>query len=277
MILVVGGTGMIGRALMRHASLMRLPCSHTSRNRNVGHSLDLTDPPEKWQIPSSVENAIICASITGIATCESNPEMTREINVRATKELIRRLSDIGATVTFLSSNLVFPHDAIAPSESSTPNPASEYGRQKLAIEEFLLSSFPSSRIVRPTKVVSPSMPLFLKWIASLGHGESIEAFLDLHFSPIALPSLANWVVKIARGKDSGVFHLSAADSISYAEAARWIAHRSAASESLLTFHSAPVPNNPNTCRLSCDRTTLLTGFRPVSSLQNLEESWLPAK
>jgi dTDP-4-dehydrorhamnose reductase len=277
MILVVGGTGMIGRALLRHAWLMGLPCSQTSRNHDATHYLDLAESPEKWNIPSGVENAIICASVTGIARCESNPKVTRQINVHATKDLIQRLSGIGATITFLSSNLVFPHDAIAPSESSTPNPASEYGRQKLAIEEFLLSSFPSSRIVRPTKVVSPSMPLFLKWIESLGHGQSIEAFLDLHFSPIALPSLADWVMKIARGKESGVFHLSAADSISYADAARWIAHRSTASKSLLTFHSAPVPNNPNTCRLSCDRTTLLTGFRPVSSLQNLEESLLPAK
>ena len=277
MILVIGGNGMIGRALLRHASLIGLPCSQTSRNHDAPHHLDLAESPEKWNIPSGIENAIICASVTGIARCESNPKVTRQINVHATKDLIQRLSGIGATITFLSSNLVFAHDAIAPSESSTPNPASEYGRQKLAIEEFLLSSFPSSRIVRPTKVVSSSMPLFLKWIGSLAHGQSIEAFLDLHFSPIALPLLAEWVMRIAQGKKSGVFHLSAADSISYADAARWIAQRFDARDLLLDFHSAPLPNNPNTCRLSCDRTTLLTGFQPMSSLQNLEYSWLPEK
>ena len=273
MILVIGGHGMIGRALVRHASLVGLPCSHTSRNQDAPHHLDLAESPEKWQIPSGIESAIICASVTGIANCEAAPAATSKINVHACKELALRLSERGAKITFLSSSLVFTPGTMPPCEITKPNPSKEYGRQKLALENYLLSNFPDCRIIRPTKVISPSMPLFSKWIESIHHGQHIEAFSDLYFSPIGLNPVAACIMEIAQGKESGIFHLAASDSISYADAARWILARVGAAADLLCVIKAPSANTPNSARLACNRTIRLTSFEPVSSLQNLEEAW----
>jgi dTDP-4-dehydrorhamnose reductase len=273
MILVVGGTSLIGEALIHRVRDQGQEISYTSKRSGTINHLDLSEKPEKWKIPPNVHTAILCAAVTGIANCENSPEATRAINVHATQELARLLADLGARVIFLSSNLVFPPDASAPSESCTPAPATEYGRQKLAVEEFLISKIPNSQIIRPTKVVSPSLPLFLKWKDAIANQQPVEAFEDLYFSPVSLDSVAEWILKIAVLEESGIFHLSASDSISYADAAMWLLHRYSAQPSLLVKISAPVANLPGSNRLTCTRSVLLAGFQPFHSLKNLEHSW----
>ena len=273
MILVIGGTGLIGAGLVLYAERIGLSCFHTSRKNGAKFHMDLADPPDKWQIPSGIESAIICASITGIANCEAAPAATSKINVHACKELALRLSERGAKITFLSSSLVFTPGTMPPCEISKPNPSTEYGRQKLAMEDYLISNFPDCRIIRPTKVISPSMPLFSKWIESIHHGQPIEAFSDLYFSPIGLNPVAACIMEIAQGKESGIFHLAASDSISYADAARWVLARVGAAADLLCVIKAPSANTTNSARLACNRSIRLTSFEPVSSLQNLEEAW----
>jgi len=277
MILVVGGTSLIGEALVRRAREQGQEISHTSRRSGAEIPLDLSGDPLEWKIPPNVHTAVLCAAVTGTANCESSPEATRAINVHATQELARRLADLGAKVVFLSSNLVFPPDASAPSEICTPAPATEYGRQKLAVEEFLISKIPNSQIIRPTKVVSPSLPLFSKWKEAIVNHQTVEAFEDLYFSPVSLDSVAEWILKIAVLEDSGIFHLSASDSISYADAAMWLLHRYTAPPSLLVKISAPVASLPGSNRLTCTRSALLAGFQPFHSLKNLEHTWSEQK
>jgi dTDP-4-dehydrorhamnose reductase len=274
MTLVVGGTSFIGEALIHRARDQEQEISFTSRRPGADIPLNLLDDPREWKIPSNIQHAIFCAAVTGIANCENSPEATRSVNVEAVKELSLRLSDLGAKITYLSSNLVFSPDTSAPSESSALSPATEYGRQKLALEEFLLCKIPDSQIIRPTKVVSPSIPLFSKWKHAILDQQPFEAFADLYLSPISLKAVAEWVLKIALGKDHGIFHLSASDSISYAEAGKWLLKRLGADASLLIPTCAPNPNTPDSCRLNCSRTSDLTGFQPIGSFQNLEESWV---
>lgn len=274
MILVVGGTSLIGEALIHRARDQGQEISCTSRRPGADIPLNLSDDPREWKIPSNIQHAIFCAAVTGIANCENSPEATRSVNVEAVKELSLRFSDLGAKITYLSSNLVFSPDTSAPSESSALSPTTEYGRQKLAVEEFLLCKIPDSQIIRPTKVVSPSLPLFSKWKHAILAQQHIEAFADLHFSPISLKAVAEWILKIALGKDHGIFHLSASDSISYAEAGKWLLTRLGADASLLVPTHAPNPNTPDSCRLNCSLTSDLTGFQPVGSFQNLEASWV---
>lgn len=273
MILVVGGTSSIGEALVRRARDQGQAISYTSRRTGADIPLDLSGDPREWKIPSNTKHAIFCAAITGIANCENSPEATRSVNVEAVKELSLRLSDLGAKITYLSSNLVFSPDTSSPSESSALSPATEYGRQKLAVEEFLLCKIPDAQIIRPTKVVSPSLPLFSKWKHAILAQQPFEAFSDLYFSPISLGSVAEWVLKIALGREQGVFHLSASDSISYADAGKWLLSRFGAKASLLVPTRAPNPNTPDSCRLHCSRTSALIGFQPSTSFENLEEAW----
>lgn len=267
MILAIGGSGMIGRGIACAAGRLGIPCESTTRKPGQGHFLDLCVTPDMWQIPKNGEAAVLCASVTGLSACENDPDGTRAINVTAMKILADRLAGQGARITFLSSSQVFGPDASIPSEGDPPSPVTEYGRQKLAVERYLLDAIPASQIVRLTKVVSAELPLFAKWTAALAAGQSITAYSDLYFSPIPLDSTAAMILKIASSPHSGIFHLSAADSISYFAAAQWLASRLGVAPSLVQSDSAPHPNTPDSCRLGCERARRIIGCEPPSALE----------
>jgi dTDP-4-dehydrorhamnose reductase len=269
MILVVGGTSLIGRALQGEASRAGLLCLGTSRRSDAAVHLDLMAPPASWRLPDGIEQAILCASITGSARCEADPAGTWAVNVTAVSALADRVAAAGGEVAFLSSTQVFPPDASAPAEDSPPAPATEYGRQKLAVERHLLPLGRKAKIIRLTKVVAPTMSLFGGWSESLGAGTAVHAFSDLYFSPLALPLAAAAILRVVTAAEGGIFHLGAADSLSYLEAARWMAGRLGASTALVHPEAAPRPNTPDACRLSCVRARRLTGFGPATAFENL--------
>ena len=187
----------------------------------------------------------------------------------ATSLLADRVAARGGDVAFLSSTQVFPPDARAPAEDSPPAPATEYGRQKAEVERHLLALGRKAKVIRLTKVVAPAVSLFADWSASLAAGKAIHAFSDLHISPLALPFAAAAILRIVATSEGGIFHLGAADSVSYLEAARWMAARLGAAAALVHASAAPLPNTPDSCRLSCGRTRQLIGFRPATAFQNL--------
>lgn len=275
MLLIVGGNGLIGSALCREAARIGRVCIGTSPEPDAPCPLELKDPPACWRIPAEIDRAILCAGITERAACEADPAGTRAINVVATSALADLLVARGVKVAFLSSTQVFPPAAIAPAEDAPPAPATEYGRQKYAVEQHLLKRSPGAKIIRLTKVVSPTTPLFADWAKALAAGRSIRAYRDLFFSPLALPAAAHAILQIAAAPEGGIFHLGAADAISYLEAARWIAAQVDADPALVQARSAPQPNAPDSARISCERTRQAIGFRPISSLKNLEMAFLP--
>ena len=273
MTLIVGGTGEIGRALIAYGRNAGCTFRATARNANEAHVLDLASPPETWKIPDGVDAAIICASVSGIDACERDPTGTFSVNVTATITLADRLSAKGAKVSFLSSSQVFDPKDLAPSEGRSPHPLTEYGRQKLAVERYLMGHFPDSQVIRLTKVVSSQSPRFREWTASLAREEQISASSNLFFSPIGVEEAAGMIWMIASSSHTGIFHLSASDSISYLDAAMWIASARRAKSGLVGDCLALNPNTPESCRLSCDRTAELVGYRPKPSLTHLQASF----
>lgn len=250
MLLIVGQDSLIGNALLREAASRGVPHAGTSRRPGAAYHLDLARPQSEWHLPDAVTSAVICAGIPGIAHCEKNPEATRRINVDATISLADLLASKGAHVTFLSSNQVFAPDAEAPDEDHPVNPVTEYGRQKAAVEEHLRARIPCSCVVRLTKVVSPALPLFAGWTESLRRGERIQAFEELFFSPLAPQPVAAIVTALASARQTGTFHLSPNDSISYCQAALWISNQAGADPALVEPTNAPNPNTPASCRLT---------------------------
>ncbi|MFZ4599166.1 MAG: SDR family oxidoreductase [Terrimicrobiaceae bacterium] len=272
MILIVGGTSRIGRALSDRARAAGLAFQATSRDPSSACFLNLVSPPELWRIPANVESAILCASITGLDACERDPSGTFAVNVTATIALARKLSSEGSRVSFLSSSQVFAPNGITPSEDDTPGPVTEYGRQKLEVERYLLDSVAGSKIIRLTKVIFAGLPIFSQWTARFAQNQTAVAYADLYFSPIALEQTAAGILEIASSAHAGIFHLSASDSISYLDAAIWMAARLGANPALIESRPCPAPNSPHSCRLNCDRATNLFGYRLSSSTDHLQAS-----
>ena len=138
-LLIVGMDSLVGSCLGVEASRLGIPWTGTSRRTGSRWRLDLSESHLKWQIPESSKSvAILCAAVTGIEECESDPQGTASINTTATIALADKLADEGAALVFISSSRVFPSWLDNPSETTPPAPNTEYGRQKLAVEKHLL-------------------------------------------------------------------------------------------------------------------------------------------
>ena len=86
-------------------------------------------------------SVFLLAAATGYERCEKDPVATRLVNVDQTVELAGRLMQRGAFAVFPSSSAVFGNTgAEAPGEGAATQPATEYGRQKVAAERALRSS-----------------------------------------------------------------------------------------------------------------------------------------
>ncbi len=272
-LLVIGQDSLIGSAIARESESLGVPFFGTSRRAGARWHVDLAASPESWKLPDISSAAILCAATTSLKICEADPQGTHKINTKATIILADRLAAQGSGITFLSTSRVFPPWIENPSESTPPEPVTEYGRQKLAVEEYLLRNHPTAKIIRLSKVISPSLPLLGVWSRSLDHRETVDAFFDLFLSPIALGSTAQAILQIALGPRPGIFHISASDAISYFDVARFLASLVDADPSLVQPSPSPQPNTPGSSILSCARTMETSSFRPSTSLENLRSAF----
>ncbi len=225
--LVIGGDGLIGRALGAHLAVAGWQVASTSRRemRGAGERLlDLRDPEasraewtDQFRIPELV--VFITAAATGYARCNDDPAGTRLINVGNTIQLAREFMRHGAHVVYLSSNAVFDGKAAYAPEESLLSPDTEYGRQKAACETGLLQAASEAgsgvSIVRLTKVVDRSQPLVGGWIRDLRAGATVRAAVDLVLSPITLGFVVDGLRKLAERRLAGRYHLSGSDDVTY--------------------------------------------------------------
>jgi len=272
-LLVIGQDSLIGSAIAREAESFGVPFFGTSRRAGARWHVDLAAPPGSWKLPGISSTAILCAATTSLKICETDPQETHKINTKATIILADRLAAQGNGITFLSTSRVFPPWIENPSESTTPEPVTEYGRQKLVVEEYLLRNHPTAKIIRLSKVISPSLPLLGVWSRSLDRKDAVNAFLDLFLSPIALGSAAQAILQIALAPTPGIFHLSASDAISYFEMAQFMVQHQGCDSILVHPAAAPQPNIPGSTILACPRTMKNAPFRPITAMENLHTAF----
>ena len=161
--------------------------------------------------------------MTSIQACETQPELTRRINVSQPLLLAQRLWDQGAFVVCLSSSTVFDGQTPFAKPTDVTKPMNEYGRQKQALELGLLALGERVAIIRLSKVIAPNNALVSGWRRDLLSGQVIRPFSDMAVAPVSLPFAVAAVHHIARARDAGLHQISAAADASYADLANHMA------------------------------------------------------
>lgn len=260
-VLIVGADGMIGRALAEALTRDNRTVTETTRRPGAAGPrrmlLDLSADPSTAALPDAVSVAYLCAAVTSVQQCERDPEGTAKVNVDHTLDLARRLTERGARVVFLSTNIVFDgRTAFARAEDATA-PDCAYGRQKLAVERELLRLSRAHTIVRLTKVLGPKPALFLEWLRRLEAGQPVEPFRDKVMSPVPLSFVTEVLRRLGDGGHGGIFQVSGSRDVTYAEIALHLAARVGAPAGLVR----PVDGRTRLLEASLapDHTTLDTG------------------
>jgi dTDP-4-dehydrorhamnose reductase len=235
--LVIGGDGQLGSSLASHLTQTG---QHVHANYFfndqicTGSSfLDLRGDISNWQIPEPIDVAFLCAAVTSLDQCRTQPEETKKINVENTLSLAKRISQTGAALFFPSSNLVF--DGLVPFRKATDpvGPRCEYGRQKLETERGLTALTERVSIVRFTKIIGPGMALIQNWITDLRQGKMIHPFSDMVLSPVSLRFATEAIIAIMQREGYGLWQVSAREDVTYEQMARYLARKMGISQKLI--------------------------------------------
>ncbi len=223
-ILVVGGDGTIGSALVRRLTGRGARVLATGRRPGAALSLDLGAPEETWPaLPPGLRTAFVCAAVARQDQCRRDPEGSRRVNVTGTLALVRRLRAMGTAVVWLSTNQVFEGFAPHIPADAPRSPRQTYGRQKAEAEEALLGLGDGVCVVRLSKVVTSDMPLVRGWLERIRAGRTIRPFHDMTIAPVAIDRLVDALDRIGARAPSGVVQYTGPQDLSYAEAARLVA------------------------------------------------------
>lgn len=173
-VLITGSTGLLGSMLHRTAVDHEVHgCYNTNRlvpfTDHTFHHLDITDAEEVTTVLNLVKPDVVihCAAKASPDWCESNQEEAYKVNVEGSKNLIDWCVSHKSHIVFISSNAVFDGTQSPYTEESLPNPQDTYGKQKLLIEQYLVSSGVSYLIIRSMCLYGWNNPFERKNFTSL--------------------------------------------------------------------------------------------------------------
>ncbi len=175
-------------------------------------SLDVTDDAQVNKIVESVHPDVIlhAGAYTAVDDCESNESQATAVNAEGTKNLVAAVSQSGARVIYVSTDYVFDGTKADPYlEADMPNPASVYGRSKLAGEDSVLAMGDAGLVVRTSWVCGAHGANMVKTILRLMGSHDTLTFVDDQVGkPTFTADLAQTLLTLATRGDSGVMHVT---------------------------------------------------------------------
>ena len=237
-ILITGSNGLLGQkiaALLAHETDFEVLLTSIEKEnfqkeiRFDYHQLDLTIKSDvKGLIRSYRPDVIInSAAFTNVDECENQREYAWRLNVDAVKNLIFGARVTDSRIIHLSTDYIFDGKNGPYSEQDTPNPVSYYGRTKLASENALQESGIKFCIIRSMvlygsgKLIRPNFVLWM--VKNLQGNQSIKVVDDQIGNPTLVDDLAYGIIKIVRGKRTGIYNMSGSELISRYEFAKKVA------------------------------------------------------
>lgn len=256
--LVVGGDGLIGRALTQ-----RLGGHFVATTRRPAKSgrifLDLNDV-FALDLPR-VSVAYIAAGM-GRPECEADPLLARRVNVDGTVALAAYLIERGAYVIFPSSAAVFS-EGDRPKPTDATSPISVYGRLKVETERQLLA-LGNCAILRLSKVIAPDAGLLARWQSDYATDRPILAYDHTRIAPVSVGNAADVLIALGATKPGGIHHMSASKSISWATLASALF-----GPSRVTPISKPPGMGQDVTVLDTRSLERVVGHRPVGPLADV--------
>lgn len=234
--LIVGGDSLIGGQLASYWKQRQVSLRATTRKQSEASAerpyLDLETMEWSSVLEEQYDTVVFCAGVTKLSECESNPQRSYRINVENAVILLTELLKRAGYLLILSSSQVF--DGLKPCRAvdEVTCPITEYGRQKVALEEAILA-YPNTGVLRLTKVVHQDWNLLVNWREKLLRGEPIEALSNVTFAPLDVAQVVRKIDELVGECSASIHHLSGPKDISYVFFAKQLALDLGASPSLV--------------------------------------------
>lgn len=204
---------MLWHTLRRHHQVLTLNRSHIDlrSHRSIRRAL----------AGLRFDHAILTAAMSDVDACESQPLLARRINAEAPGWIATHCAQIGARLTFLSTDFVFPGNSPTPLDESTPtDPVNAYGHSKLAGEQSVINASDHHLVARVSWLFGGKRPSFPEWLVCQAAAQNpIPLAADKFASPTYIPDLAQWISKLISlpNPPHGILHLCNSGSCSSAD------------------------------------------------------------
>jgi dTDP-4-dehydrorhamnose reductase len=220
-ILVTGASGFIGNKFYLYFKENNMRIKGTYYSNGPG-DLDKLDKENRIYLDmkrgdmeeikrlKDLEYMIFCHGISDIETCRNKRELSYAVNVTNTINLLRHCRHSSIVPVYLSTTMVFDGETESSSESSDPNPLSEYGKQKLEVEKFIADNFEKYLILRLTKVFGVEKydkSIFTSWLDKFMQKEKIAAASDVFISPVYVMDVIRITELLMKNNHFGSYNL----------------------------------------------------------------------
>jgi dTDP-4-dehydrorhamnose reductase len=241
------------------------------------HQLDLTNCElVKREIDHIAPDGIIhIAAASNPNFCQTNPELSYQINVVVPRLLAKICVGAKIPFVFTSTDLVFDGTKPPYRETDPVSPINIYGEQKVAAEREILAVYPRASICRMPLMFGmapPTATSFIQpWIKALQSGESLKLFVDEFRTPVSAQAAAKGLLmslKLA----PGTIHLGGKERISRYEFGRLLAEVFSFDLSLLSpiYQKDLQMAAPRAADVSLDiQKAIKLGYNPPSLRQEL--------
>jgi dTDP-4-dehydrorhamnose reductase len=222
-VLILGATGLLGKALVREWSdddVLALG------SRDV----DIRDAGRVREIVGNARPdwVVLAAAYTDVDGCETHQELAFSVNRDGAVNVAQAARQAEAKLLFLSSDYVFDGKKTSPYETEeTRNPQGVYGRSKAEAEIKLLEILPDCCIARTSWVYGVGGKCFPDSILRLAANRPVlDVVNDQRGCPTYTVDLARAIIQLCRKSASGIVHVTNAGDCSWFEFAQEIVARS---------------------------------------------------
>jgi dTDP-4-dehydrorhamnose reductase len=271
-ILVTGGTGLVGREVVRIASeshdFFAPPRSE----------LDVRDEAACEQALARLRpDAVLhCAAETNVDRAETFGAEAREMNAVCASRFAGQAHAAGALFVYVSTNFVFDGERRSPyREEDETGPLSSYARSKLEGERMVAAAAPAGFVIVRTGWLYGRGKGFVDWASDrLTEGRELPLVEDEVGSPTLASELASATVTLVEGDHRGLFHFVNQGEASWLELGRAIAEELGLDPSpIRAVRSADLgrpARRPPYAALSVERYEKTTGQKVKSWREALE-------
>ena len=224
-ILITGASGFLGYHLLRLAYAKGFEVyglynsSVITFEQSTNLQLDLRNYIDMGNVIDDIEPDIVIhsAALTDANLCQTNKNLSYELNVEVTRNLAGICCDYQVPFVFTSTDLVFDGTKGNYTEDDEPNPLMVYGEHKLITEQEVERVYPSGLIVRCPLMFgaleASSKNYFANFVKALRDGKSSKLFNDEFRSVCGGRSVAEGILHLCE-EVSGIVHLAGAKCVS---------------------------------------------------------------